>query len=342
MHIHSLLIIVLLDFIKNHKSLCVLIAILQIISTLAVFFIFALNVASNEENKQNSIKSSIFEIGVSNVPKNVLESKLQQISNQFGNDLDFIQAVDIKNKCSYEYLYKARRLYLGYYFPRKEFNEGKNVIIASYSNDPDAYIGKTIMMYEQDYSVIGVTFGENRLLSYSNLKYTNAKINTLILRFSRVPSIRQIDEYQKFLKQLFPNNMINPPESEASEFLPDMTTTVLIIGFFILSLINISFVYCYLLSKRNTHIKAMHVCGANNRQIKKLYVSEMFIFSTVVYIISAVLSNFLIPSLTAFATTNNWNVYLKVWDYITLFLFYIIITTTIFWISINQYLKLKV
>jgi ABC-type antimicrobial peptide transport system permease subunit len=340
MRLRLLLKMTLEDFLKNHRALLILIVTLQIISTFAVFIVYALNLAKSEEYKEKSTVAREFQVSLSSIQSADYHDQLKELDTTYSNQLERLELFDTKSKVAFEYLLDRNYyMQLGKNFAEADFKNGNSVILAGSFISLNNYIGQTIKLYNRSYTVIGIFNAGYYQLTYSDFSNTNAKIDNINILFKRIPQKQQVKKTTALLEQLFPSSEIHPPEQPTSNVLPDYTSTIFIIGFFILSLINISFFYHYLLYKRNIQMRVMRIFGATSKQCIRYYMCEMLILSFIVYLLCSVAANFLIPSIINYTTAGNLMIRLSLSDYFIIFTFYIIVIFIISRISVKRYIS---
>jgi len=240
-------------FFKNNKLLVGFLCLIQIISIFASLFVFSYFASyTNANKKYDSSKTYTVSFNGAFIDDNTMLKEIEHFNNKCDLELN---AVSIKaniddTRIMFDYLYYPNHIKHGRYFNQDEFVTNKHVII---SGDEGVIEEDKISICNDKYTVIGTySVGGYNILpisSINDVKHNNESVSIVLDKYP------DDDENNKIISQLtecFENaEIIYPERIKNIDSLWNDSTTIIYIGIFLLSMINVAFVYLYILEKNN-------------------------------------------------------------------------------------------
>ena len=235
------------------------------------------------------------------------------------------QETETGNKPPYrlEYIYAPLEVVTGRFFTREEFENREKKIVAGLTTNRSTLPGDQMQVLGDVYTVIGLSSDyENRLI-YDPALVRALSVERIELFLKQIPAASQIEQMQQILSEQFSGLVIEPPYQPSVSAKESATMQLLFAALFILSLLNVTFLYQYLLQARERQMQIMRICGARRWQCMVLFFTEILLLSGIAYGIAGVCSHFFMNDLLQFTTNGNYTYVLGYAQYIYVLLLYI-------------------
>ncbi|MCD8095728.1 MAG: hypothetical protein LUE12_06320 [Ruminococcus sp.] len=178
-------------------------------------------------------------------------------------------------------------------------NSGTNISFGSYFNDDDSNqiiignltylggeeIGSTVTVQSVDYLVVGkMNYVDHCEVNFSSLG-NSKNISEVTVILKHPPSTAKKNSIYTELSELFPNAQITVPESTDyfSDYASDSSIYVTI-ALVIMALVNISYLYNYLLRRRKNTYAIYQICGCTKLKGACIFLLELLILSIIPFI----------------------------------------------------------
>lgn len=327
--------------VKNHLMLLVLMLMILTASLLAVFLLVSLMGGNMKAEEEYDISRRRFQISFSSEQQ--MEEYMQDtalLEQRLDNSMELIngiqpletvelvtvqQETETGNKPPYrlEYMYAPLEVVTGRFFTREEFENREKKIVAGLTTNRSTLPGDQMQVLGDVYTVIGLSSDyENRLI-YDPVLARALSVERIELFLKQIPAASQIEQMQQILSEQFSGLVIEPPYQPSVSAKESATMQLLFAALFILSLLNVTFLYQYLLQARERQMQIMRICGARRWQCMVLFFTEILLLSGIAYGIAGVCSHFFMNDLLQFTTNGNYTYVLGYAQYIYVLLLYI-------------------
>lgn len=264
------------NFIKNQKLFFAIFIILQILAVISAQYSYLDNIQKENDWIIYVEEATIFKVEFSeDIKISQLNSHIQKIQNNYRNKISSI-SIDIDDG-------NLRAYYFG---QNKVINYGKTEIFANdiiISTNTNISNGKQLGdVFETSAKKFNVTslrtnapYNEILLESVND----DFNINSLNITLSFLPKISQRMAFTEYLQELFPNgNVIEPNHRSSSteaKFSSELTSSICLL---LLTIVNIIFMFRYIILKRKKSYIIARLCGATKKQIFITTLTEYFIY----------------------------------------------------------------
>lgn len=333
----NLLFLFLKNFVSKNKAICILIYVLLIVSLFSVFLISAIIAGMDENNRVNDTSMRKYTIILQiNIGDNIgeLGNKTLDMLNKISvnSEIESARFIQInkhdENDLCGMYIIGKPTLYRGRSFTEYEQTSSQNKIIISNLQQSALWIGDSFELCGEKYDVIGLSFENVHIIPYSCVKLSSYNFEELEVLLKKAPSEEARSNILSIITDYFPETTVISPVSDDVDL--DPLLVGLFLGLFFVTVINILFIYDYIIEQRIKAIKIMRICGATNLYCVVLFLFEMLIFTITAYIPVVIIAEFLIPCLLEYITDGNLNYCLNFKDIIMIFVIYIFTVILIF------------
>ncbi len=305
------------NFCLGHKALFALIAAILFLSLFAVFLIRTILFATAEQDRLYTTSFRRFRVEYGTAQENGetagayiegLDGRLADSCRQIGEIAGLADAHVVtasEPPLSFAYTYSPCYLYAGRYFTKEECREAAPVAIASNLKDSAILPGDTLTVNGGDYTVVGISIEDAHILIYEPGAASASPVACIDFVLEDIPDDAQTGQIRSILARYFPDGNLQPPDIFDDSVTRDSTLNLLFIALFVLSLINITFLYQYLLGIREKQVAVMRVCGASRGRCVRLFLMEILTLSLAVYLAAAVCAWLFMPDLLDFTTNGN-------------------------------------
>lgn len=279
-------------FIKKSTFLFVVFIITQTISVMALEYsvlsfrnqeiersVYSNGVASFTINfKEGTVLNDILEI-IQNI-EGIVPSELKQC---------YIQTNDINETRAYVFGQFQSILY------GNDLKKDNDVIIAhNIYEEQQIKIDDSIRINNKEYTVVGVRYFDYSEIPLNSLE-SNSVIKSLVIETKTIPTNSEIESITKTLQEYFSEHSVSAPMKRnlLSEYSLDSSSlTTLAILF--LSMINISYIFKVIISKRIPYYAVSLCCGSTFKRMHIELVIESIIYGLFAILFGTLLFNSLI------------------------------------------------
>lgn len=328
-------------FLKNNKLLVGFLCLIQIISIFASLFVFSYFASyTNANKKYDNSKTYTVSFNGAFIDDNMMLKEIEHFNNKCDLELN---AVSIKaniddTRIMFDYLYYPNHIKHGRYFNQDEFVTNKHVII---SGDEGVIEEDKISICNDKYTVIGTySVGGYNILpisSINDVKHNNESVSIVLDKYP------DDDENNKIISQLtecFENaEIIYPERIKNIDSLWNDSTTIIYIGIFLLSMINVAFVYLYILEKNNKIIYIYRLNDATKTTCIFLLANVIFIIALISFVCGCIFSRCVLPSIIEYVQYEDFTYSLGIYDYISMIIVYFIVIIITSAPVISKYVK---
>lgn len=315
-------------FIKN-KLIFALFSIGLVVTLTAVFFLYNVNANINASDPDAQSKYQVATIDLTGLTKEQVNEAYEQFSSQ-RKDILFAFSIfqDNGNMIAASHSHTPY-LYFGRYFTSKDMTDGTAVAIVSKS------------LYEEyhDHSQIRIKGQPYEILAYSDRAFTEVPFHSLAqdveldamqVFFKKMLSKSMVDALGEQLAGAFPTSLVKLPSAPdiqaVSKNLYQSYLSILIV---IVALLNLSFLYRYILNKREKKYGVYRICGCSTGKGFLLYFTEIMVITSAFYLLTAILFHFGIERLLPLMNdTLGYTLFLA--DYLVFYAVFIVLVSLIF------------
>ena len=312
--------------ITKKRSIFVLFALSIITSILAVMYIYTIFSSIQSSTLEFDQKFKTVKINFLQEEKN-LQSKIDKLLKD-RTDIFYLGAVMTNSNEMFTLAsYTKKALYYG----GRYFNDhSTNEIILS-SKYYETYHDKSqIHLYGKDYNILSYSDRNFNEIPFSSITETT-QIEGLYIQLSRNLSILESQNMEKKLNALFTNSIVMMPmQPDIYLSAKNLYSSIISILVVFLALINISFLYQYLLFQRRKHFAIYQICGFTKLKVIKLLASELFILSSGVFVLAVLIYQTGIKRLLPYINDEIFQYRLGFNDFIVLYLFFIFAIAIVF------------
>lgn len=318
----------IVEFIKN-KIIFVLFSMGIVVTLLVVLFLYNIYANMNASDPSMQSKYQVATISLSGLTVEEIDRAFTQLNSQ-REDIAFAFSIfqDGDNMIAATHM-NAPYNYSGRYFKNEEIDAGAAVAILAGSLH-EAYNENTHMIIK------GKPY---KILAYSDRFYTeipfyslegDAELDTMQILFKNMLSQSRIKILERELAQAFPGAFINPPsEPDLRAVSQNLYRSALSALILIVALLNISFLYQYILKKREKCYGVYRICGCSAFKGFFLYFLEIVLLTTILYIFTVLIFHFGVERLLPFINkTLTYSLFLL--DYLIIYVPFILLVSIIF------------
>lgn len=319
----------LCGFIKN-KVVFVLFSMALVISLLVVLFIYSIFASINSQGMRFQTNYQVATIDfMEPAQKEMVSASMEELNRQRDDMAQvFFIFQDGENMITASFTGSPYN-YGGRYFSKKDLETGTALAILAASLYDEYHESGKITINNQIYDILAFS---DRPFSEVPLKALppETEIGAVQILFKNMLSQSMIKTLDKQIKSVFPNAYVAlPSEPDLQSVSTNLYRSYVSLLIIILALINLSFLYRYILKKREKSYGVYRICGCSRLKGILLYYAEILILTTGIYILTCLLYHF---SIQRFASLiNNALTYsLFPIDYIILYWLYVLFVSLIF------------
>lgn len=179
-------------------------------------------------------------------------------------------------------------------------------------------VGNYIVIDEIEYKIIGINLVNdiyNEITYNSFLNRYNITYITIELR--DIPTDEQIKIIEQRIKELYPESTIaEPSKVNFLDYYADSTDYIIAVCIIVLSIINISYLYSYMLEDRKYQIYIYRLCGISNERLIQSLTSEIMFLSSLVYVISSIITYYVNTKLDYAMTIKEYIIFFIIYEFI--------------------------
>ncbi len=280
------------SFFASQKLLFIIFILLQIFAVVSTQYAYIGIIEQENDRRIYVDDATLFIVEFSESTKiNDIKTQIDEIVLSYDKKLASISIDSVKN-------------YLrAYFFGQNEVvNYGtlnSNIDDIIISTNPDisgnVKLGETLNSYIGKFNVVGLrtdsTYNEIQLEAVTD----DMDIMSINILLSYLPSVTQKNEFCKYLNALFPQaNIISPIDRDAHNEALFSSKLWLTISLFILAMINILYIFRYVIYKRKTVYTVSRLCGASKKYIFFSTLFEYMIYCVFSGCIASLITKFII------------------------------------------------
>lgn len=287
--------------ISEHKLVFCLFCICQIISIFSVVFVAGVFAAFEESNTSYDLeyRQFVVENEHSYTAKQILEqyNAIAQEIPSLENGVLWMKnnGMDVKANIIYQ---KPSDLYisLGRYFKTtKNFKNVHEILVNQGFEEIDNNykVNDIITIFGKKFRVIGTILDTNSGPYFEipfNEIVEKAEIQNIVFRLDHIPDSKDISRYTKMIENYYgKGNVTGPNQLPEGRIFENFSRNISMLFISLLSILNFSFLYYYLLTKRKRQYGIYRLCGCSRVKGGALLLLELFALSFVLFLICSVL-----------------------------------------------------
>lgn len=330
------------SFIRRHPLVFFLFCAGQIVSILSVLLIYGVVASPQKEDESYNLEIRTFEVTPSTEFHSNFVSAINALLKSSSKELRTVTlAFEGKTPLHAEALYPSRnRFYVsrGDYLTKADFEQGRKKAVVSSQLHKGVAVGQRIPLAGGMYEVVGIfdsaLYDEIPFSSLEN--YTGA---SLLVTTQGVPTKSEADAFQKDLEGRFTGASVTlPKERNLETTARNLVQVVVSTAIGLLAIVNISYLYRYLLAQRKSTYAVWRICGCTAKKGAFLYAAESFLLSTGLFAVCVLIYAGLLQRLFA---RSIYTYYLQFADYLLLYGLYAACILLIFGVVIRSYSRQK-
>ena len=334
---------IFLHFINKNKILFSFLCLVQILSIFASLFVYSFFVSNKYADMQYDVSKTYTISFNKDIPNNTIIKQIKHFESECNLDLKMITIKSEKDDfwIMFDYLYYPDHAKYGRYFNSDEFKSNCNVIIACKEYFPGVIDGDTVSIDDKNYTVIGTNDYEDYnilpMSSFNTIKHNNDKISITLKDY---PNTQEYNRISILLSTCFKNSeIIYPQRVEDNNILWNDSTILIFIGIFLLSIINVAFVYLYILESNNEIVYVFRLNGATKGKCIFILFAVIFLLALISFILGCFLSRFTLPYIINFIAFETFSYSLGFENYIYMITKYLAVVLIILIPFIKNYVK---
>lgn len=322
---------IFLTFVSKHKILFSLICVIQIVSLFASLFVYSFFVSDAKVRKEFDYSRTFKVIFDETISNSDLINSIETFKSKCNKALEQLFIEDRDMNISFDLMYFPNNVLYGRYFTENEFTKNNDVIIASKDIDEGIIVGDTINVDDKDYIVVGTNYNRTNTLPISALNKITHNNRSVVFIFKEYLEVKAYNEIFELLNKSFETGYVEPPPRvEDSNILVNDLISVIYIGLFLISLLNVVFVYNYILEENKELIYVFRINGASKRQCLWAFASVMFFIALILLILGCIITRLLLPVIIDFVAFDNLVYALETVHYFNIIIIFLIVVISVF------------
>lgn len=326
------------QFIVSYRLIFVLFMMSQVVSTLAVMYLYGNISFLQKESIEYNESIRTFTINPVSKFDSSLDKHLTDITKE-KKDLIRHITVELDGPVRAFFTYpRTNSVSFGRFFNENDFNLGKKqIIIGDNLVEGSKKVGDIFALDDQHYEIIGIYFfGSYHEIPYKSIENTES-ITAVSLVLEEAPDQKQVVDWLEYLHSKFPNAIISEPElPDLEDSARNLYEQISYIAIGLIAVLNFSYLYRYILLRRKDQYATLRICGCSNIKGTAIYLIEVLVLSTAQFIFSGIVFHSLASPL--FTVINeNLKYVLGIGDYLTLYVIYTGVILLIFTPTIAGY-----
>lgn len=347
-----------LNFIKEHKPILFLLMLVQIISLLAAMVAFAVPTSRRAAEEQYlGERKYVLRIYEPRVLTNGDFKQAQDAAENFPVPLETAHVlstpIDVEvaensfegMTVAYELTPSGTIITYGRDFNSSERGKNSRVIIQNFMSTTIRNVGDPVSLsptYKsgKPYTVVGTSAYDYYLLPISAAADMKTEAAQYIFYPKKFPTPEEDRRITAYIHKCFGEDygMLESPDLSSDSGGADILLSGMFIVMFALSMINIAFVYRYILSKRSAFIRTARLCGATKLQCTSAFLLEMIAVSVASFALSVAVSLFALPPIIEFCSDGAYIYRFDSMNYLKIFAIYAAVILVIFIPFIRKYI----
>lgn len=296
----------LFDFITHHAFVFVIFLLLFIVSVCSVLYTINFLQNTTYGEYRSSEDERAFVVQVKDVD---LTRKLQALIGERKAELQHVYCIvsnedDVIIADFYGHRFNRDGVSVGSWFSEEDFARGaKKIILPNYQyiysqSDIDAKdmlsIGDTYYIGETAYQAIGMGLLDVGFqVPYNSIDDTSIVTNVVVALYE-IKNKEVVKEFAEYLSELLYGQVVAMPTEfkQNSFFVAHPIETILIVGIMSVSVFSLVYIYIYILETRKREIAIQRIVGQNITSAIFHYYAEVFLLSSLSYLLSVILVKF--------------------------------------------------
>lgn len=269
------------SFLKSHPLIFIFFSLLQITSMLTAVYLYSSMRARRVDLEKYRGTTSVFEIEYADgTPFETVAQKIQDIAVQTEYPVANLKVfADKEERLIAVYRYNADEVDMG----RPLQNPNDILLDASYAKAHNIAVGDTVTVLNRPFTVSGLTLsdGTSKIVyqpGYDALEQSDT-IYKLQVQTAKLPTKYEAEAFAALLGETFENAAVFPPQPRnyTDEYGFDAQLSVLLFVL-LLVILNISFLYQYILMKRKNKFAIFSICGCKTVRAFWILLAEVLIY----------------------------------------------------------------
>lgn len=325
-------------FIVKNKMIFILFLLVQVVTLVGLFC--AINNFEQSIDEEIKIDSNYRTYQVVTNNKNYNFDSLDILINKFDKleKVDFVKPFNDDINYCYEYLcnYNDTFIYLGRGLTSEEVKNGSNKIVLPFEMCYDYKVGDTYSVNDKEYTIVGISLGNNFILPYNSIKNTDEEINILFVTNDKLNK-KEKNNLFKLIDECFEDyQIIKPINVYINYSLSNVLEMILYVLLLFLGIINLVYLYSYILEKRKKQYAILRICGCTRLKGIAIYLCEILLIALISYVFAILLFKFIV--IQVIAKVDIYTTYsMQLISYLYALLIYLLITILVLFPYIKKY-----
>jgi hypothetical protein len=329
----------MLIFSRKHKLIFSIIVIVQLISLVATIFVYFIYRVTSDPIIETIIRLREFTVELKNLD---FAKNIESANKLIGANRSVIDQLSFRDDAMYLQIdFIFNEIYSTHIGGNGTYIKSDNEIVLSqqYENAYSYPIGSRIRFLGNYFTIVGKTWGNYSIISASSaIDNTTIRPNRLIIYVKTIPTDLQIDSLNSEIIKYFPSGSVTPPRKyEASD--DALFQLLIMLSVFAISLLNVAYLYSYLLQAREKYIRIMRICGYSRLHGMFIILSENVTLSLVLFVLSTIIAELALPTLIPVLTNHQYTYYFSALEYLLVYSIYFALLLVVFSSVIHSTLR---
>lgn len=322
------------QLIVTHRVFFILFIVSQLISILSIMFIYSVSVSQQKQAIYYNQGIRTFTVQ----PLAKFDRSLDRLlSKIMAEKEDALRGIAVKlgeDNSHADFTYSSRsalNVSYGRYFTEEDFYRGaRQVVLSDILAEGQKKVGETFVINGVKYEIIGIdSFSLSHEIPYPSIE-NHEQITEIAIILAEPPNFRKLEQWREYLQRHFSDAVIGEPEKPDLRYAAEnLYKSVSSIAVGLLAVLNFSYLYNFILLKRKGWYASLRICGCSRSQGTLICLAEVFLISTVLFALSAVVFHGAVSPL--FTSINeNLLYWMSPGDYLVLFLIYLAVLVAVF------------
>ncbi len=322
----------LLLYIRTNTKIFIIFLLVQITIVVAFLSVFNYTVSLVREDKKSQTECRTYTVTLSDNSK--MNNKLSVFYREYEQKIRNLFVITENDDgsavlCEYQYTTGDDGIMIvnGNYFSKKDFESGAKQVLSVFNLDDNAakndVIGTQTKINGEEYTVIGTSVESYPVIPYASLTNSD-KIRQIRLIMKYDLSTSETSHLTDDLYKNFGDIGIEKPPAYSSKTYSSAISYISVFGIIVvIALLNIAYLYAYIMNKRCREIAILRVCGCSFAETVKRCIAEVVIISLFSYLIALLLHlTVMMPLVIAVTPTQQYDI--STTQFILIYLIYLI------------------
>lgn len=332
------------NFAVHHKGMFVVFLVSQMVSALSVLYVTSVFQASQNADREYQDYLRAFSVVLPEAETSQsLETQLLELQVEFGQEIRqlVVYGETLRVKANLLYPpYHHRAVYTGSYFAPEAFSTGSaEIILHELPMTADYRVGDTYLLLGKPYTIVGLC-GDG---GYNEVPYgalpEELPLSQVQLFTAELPTKAQTEEITRRLAGIFPEAAVLPPEMPDFQLFSQHNMEYLVcMLIFLLSVVNIAYLFQFILEKRKSQLALIRTCGCTTGKAWLMYLAESVFLFTLPFLCSALILHFGISRW--FSALNGSRPFaMGLAEYLSVYFVYLLLLLVVFSVFILRFVK---